>query len=412
MNKSEIKICQNCKASFEINASDFEFYAKIKVPPPTWCPECRMVRRFLFRGWRKLYKRKTEGYDADVYSKYSLDTNLKIYHESYYVSDNWDAAEYGREYDFSRPFFAQFADLFRAVPKPHRDSIGEMTGSDYCDNAGFLKNCYLVFNTGLSENCMYGTDIDGSRDCADVARVKNCELCYDLFDAESCYRVNFSAECVQCSDVWFSKNLVGCDNCVGCVGLRNKQYYIFNEPHTKKEYFKKIKEFNFSSFKNVSQSRKDASIFTLRFPARFMRGYQYVNATGDYIYHSKNVRNSFNVANMENCAYCQLALFGKTTDSMDVAVAGGDLLYEGMVSAGTRVLFGLNNFAKDLKNLNLSELQYCAQCRSCHNLFACVGLRNKQYCILNKQYTKEEYEKLVPQIIEHMNIMPYIDKKG
>jgi len=29
-------------------------------------------------------------------------------------------------------------------------------------------------------------------------------------------------------------------------------------------------------------------------------------------------------------------------------------------------------------------------------------MRHGQYCILNKQYTKEEYERLVPQIIEHM----------
>jgi hypothetical protein len=35
-----------------------------------------------------------------------------------------------------------------------------------------------------------------------------------------------------------------------------------------------------------------------------------------------------------------------------------------------------------------------------------------QYCILNKQYSKEEYEKLVPKIIEHMNAMPYVDKLG
>jgi hypothetical protein len=34
--------------------------------------------------------------------------------------------------------------------------------------------------------------------------------------------------------------------------------------------------------------------------------------------------------------------------------------------------------------------------------FACVGLRNKQYCVFNKQYSKEEYEALVPKIIEHM----------
>jgi len=35
-------------------------------------------------------------------------------------------------------------------------------------------------------------------------------------------------------------------------------------------------------------------------------------------------------------------------------------------------------------------------------MFGCASIRDKQYCILNKQYTREEYEKLVPQIIEKM----------
>jgi len=39
-------------------------------------------------------------------------------------------------------------------------------------------------------------------------------------------------------------------------------------------------------------------------------------------------------------------------------------------------------------------------------------MRDKQYCILNKQYTEEEYEELLPKIIKHMNEMPYVDKKG
>jgi len=41
-----------------------------------------------------------------------------------------------------------------------------------------------------------------------------------------------------------------------------------------------------------------------------------------------------------------------------------------------------------------------------------VGLRDAKYCIFNKQYTKEEYEKLVPKIIEQMNKMPYVDRIG
>jgi hypothetical protein len=39
---------------------------------------------------------------------------------------------------------------------------------------------------------------------------------------------------------------------------------------------------------------------------------------------------------------------------------------------------------------------------NCSNLFGCSGLKSASYCILNKQYTKAEYEILVPKIIEHM----------
>ena len=38
----------------------------------------------------------------------------------------------------------------------------------------------------------------------------------------------------------------------------------------------------------------------------------------------------------------------------------------------------------------------------CNNLFGCSNLHRMEYCILNKQYTKEEYQALVPRVIEHM----------
>ncbi|MBI4094622.1 MAG: hypothetical protein HY435_00295 [Candidatus Liptonbacteria bacterium] len=41
-----------------------------------------------------------------------------------------------------------------------------------------------------------------------------------------------------------------------------------------------------------------------------------------------------------------------------------------------------------------------------------MGLRSKHYCILNKQYTKEEYEALLPKVTAQMNAVPFVDKKG
>ena len=41
-------------------------------------------------------------------------------------------------------------------------------------------------------------------------------------------------------------------------------------------------------------------------------------------------------------------------------------------------------------------------CHHCQDCFGCIGLKNQQYCIFNKQYTKEEYEKTVAQLIKKM----------
>jgi len=84
-----------------------------------------------------------------------------------------------------------------------------------------------------------------------------------------------------------------------------------------------------------------------------------------------------------------------------------ELCYESLDTGleSSRQLFGIVTWHGHTTN-------YTYNCHSCSNLFACIGLRNKSYCILNKQYTKEEYESLVPKIIKHMNDMPYIDKKG
>lgn len=49
-----------------------------------------------------------------------------------------------------------------------------------------------------------------------------------------------------------------------------------------------------------------------------------------------------------------------------------------------------------------ARVYYIYSCFYSSDLFACIGLRNKQYCIFNKQYTKEEYELLVAKIIAHM----------
>jgi hypothetical protein len=85
----------------------------------------------------------------------------------------------------------------------------------------------------------------------------------------------------------------------------------------------------------------------------------------------------------------------------------GELLYESLSASMSvsRVYFSI-------QIRESQDIYYSIECHNSSNLFACVSLRNKSYCIFNKQYTKEQYEELVPKIIKHMNDMPYIDPKG
>src|SRR3989339_1540309 len=114
--ESKTKTCQNCKHEFRIEPEDFDFYEKIKVPAPTFCPECRAQRRLAFRNERNLYKRKCDLCGKDIISRYSPEPPsgwkkpLKVYCPKCWYSDQWDPMEYGQDYDFSRGFFEQFKD--------------------------------------------------------------------------------------------------------------------------------------------------------------------------------------------------------------------------------------------------------------------------------------------------------------
>ena len=105
---SETKVCQNCKKDFTIEPDDFNFYQKIKVPPPTFCPDCRFQRRLLFRNNRVFYRRECGMCKKNLLTIYSKDKPYTIYCRECWLSDKWDPLSYGKEHDFSVPFFTQF----------------------------------------------------------------------------------------------------------------------------------------------------------------------------------------------------------------------------------------------------------------------------------------------------------------
>ena len=400
--ESETQSCKNCKKDFTIEPEDFKYYEKIKVPPPTWCPECRLRRRLVFLNHRSLYRRSCDMCAKSMISMYDVGTSFSVYCPDCYWSDKWDAREYGQEYDFSIPFFEQYEKLEKRIP--HLSLMGlhsTWVNSDYNNYAGYLRNCYLLFNSDYSENCIYGSEVESSKECVDNIMIDSCELCYEGTNLIRCYGTRFSRDCEDCQNVWFSKNCANCSDCVGCINLRNKKFNIFNVQYSKEAYLQKMKEFKLNFHEGVLALKAETEKFFEKFPQKFIHGRKNDNVSGAYINQSKNVRDTYIALGARDCRYCMWLIVAPNKDCYDYTQFGdnAELIYESLVCGG-----GVSNikFSRSCVD-TCSDIQYSFNCYSASHMFGCSNIqRGNSYCILNKQYSKDEYENLLPKVIEHM----------
>ncbi|HEY4493975.1 MAG TPA: hypothetical protein VJB95_00880 [Candidatus Paceibacterota bacterium] len=406
--EAQVKACQNCKLSFTVESDDFGFYEKIHVPPPTFCPDCRMQRRFAWKNNTSLYNRTCDLCKKPVVTIYSKESGIIIYCNKCWWSDKWDPKSYGQDYDFSRPFFKQFNELSQKVPHMaliNDDGIASVN-CEYTQDFAFGKNCYMVFVAWYVENVMYSYFILAGRDMMDCINIRSKnEWLYECMIARNCYQLKYAQFCMNCIDSQFLYDCTGCTDCFVCFGLRNKKYYFKNKEYEKKEYEKILLSYKLDTFSGVEKAQREYDDFILKFTRRGIGIIQSLNCVGDIISNSKNLKNCFVAKNSENCKYCDL--IADVKDSYDIA-GGGEFSegYEDITcDQSSRNLFGIYSW----KN---QDVLYTEHCHSSKSLFGCVGLRSAKYCIFNKQYTKEEYEKLVPKIIEQMNNIPYKDKKN
>lgn len=283
--------------------------------------------------------------------------------------------------------------------------------SEYNNLASELKNCYLFFNSDYNESCLYGSEVEHSKDCVDNTMIDACELCYQGANLINCYKTKYSLDCEGCRDVWFSKNCANCSNCVGCVNLRNQKYHIFNQPYSKGEYENKVKEYGLDSRSEIEKLRFETRKFYLKFPNKYIHGSNITNVFGDYINNSKNVRNTYIATESQDCRYCMWFLVKPNKDCYDYTQFGdnAERIYDSVVcgSGASDIKFSYSCID------NVSRVSYSEFCYNVSDLFSCSFMqRGRQYCILNKQYSKEDYESLLPKIIKHLDEMPYTDNKG
>ncbi|MBI4836431.1 MAG: hypothetical protein HY817_04190 [Candidatus Abawacabacteria bacterium] len=407
--------CKQCSLQFEVTPQDLSFYAKVspvfagkkyQVLAPTLCPDCRQQRRLAFRNERKLYNRICNICKQPFISIYSPDKvtdsgkALSVYCTKCWWSDQWDPMTYGQEYDFSQTFFSQWKKLWQTMPRLGLLVWGDGINSDYTHDVIKCVNSYLIFDGEQAQECFYGETFHTIKDCVDFLKLRSCELGYEIIDCINCYNIQHSRFSENCSDSYFLLDCIGCKNCFGCVNLRQKEYYIFNQPFSKEEYQKFITNAQLGNYQNREAWRMQAETFFASQPKKAYRGRMNENSTGNSINNCQNAFDSFDSNGLRDSRFCTNIMLS-ATDCYDVDTWGEStsLIYNSaMVGLGSQQMIG--GYYTCFDSHDIYHSAFCWQ--GCNNLFGCVGLKHKEFCILNKQYSKEQYLELVPKIIENM----------
>src|SRR3989338_2442006 len=414
MTDKETMVCQNCKQNFVIEPEDLAFYEKIKVPAPTWCPRCRFQRRLSFWNLINLYKRRCDFCGKGMVTNISSDKPFKVYCPDCWWSDKWDAYEYGRDYDFSRPFFEQFRELLHEAQllglAIDPDTVKD---SPYNNNAGHLKNCYLLFHAYSNKDSAYGAVLWHNESVMDCAFMHTNELLYDCMHSHKCSKcVGSKRQAIESRECFFCRDVINSQNCFASANLHNKKYYIFNKPYSKEDYFKEIAKYDLGSYKTYQEVKKLAEEHWKKFPPKPRYDNFSVNSTGDFIFYSKNCKECFEVVGTEDSKYMFLVSDGPVKDCYDISASWGDnfsLSYESVISgnhtSGIRFCQGAGMGIQNAEYSHHSLLKGS-------NHFGCVSVKGGDHILFNKRYSEKEFAELREKIVKHMNNAPYVDKKG
>jgi len=391
--EAQVKNCQNCKNDFTIEPDDFSFYEKMGIDIPKSCPDCRAQIRLSFRNERVFYKRKCDKCGKDVVSMYSPNKQFKIWCYDCWFADDWGGEDFGLDYDPSKPFFEQFEKLWKNVPKVSLIYV-RSPGSEYTNISADNKNCYFIIESSNNEDSIHSYWIQECRDVVDTSFASKCELTYESDDCYNSYKLLYSKGCHDCTTSYFLTDCKGCTDCIGCINLRNKTHYIFNESYSKDEYEEIKNNLALNTYEGVKNFREKYKDFLKDKSRKFAEIIQAVNSTGTYMKNVKNCKSCFHCYDAEDNKY-GVHIWRNAKDTMDCDTAGRNVskIYNS-INAG----IDDSNFICDALCWTCSFTQYSMYCFSSNNCFGCVGLRKKNYCILNKEYSKDEYEKIVDKI--------------
>ncbi len=289
-------------------------------------------------------------------------------------------------------FFKELQRIINSLPKRPLFILNSET-TEIGDKIIFSKNLFTCFDCVNCTDCLYLYDSYMTANSADCDYAVESQNCYESVDPLRCFNCDYIEYCAHLSDSSYCYNCWAGSNLFGCVNFRNqnKSFCIFNRQLTEQEYREKVKIYKaWPAERVLEEVEKLKKMFPV---TQTIEAHNENTTYGNYIHYSKNCYMCFDAAHNENCSYLYDSFYNKNCFDLTYSGQDDELCYEGIDSAHS---FNCN-YA--LESGNCQDSSYIFYCLDVKDSLGCIGLSHKQYCILNRQLSKEEYEQISRQII-------------
>ena len=366
------------KDSFEYK----DWKLKAKLPTPTLCPEEREAQRFAFRNEMNLYLWKSNLSGENFISTLSPDKDYIVYSYSEREKSDWIV---NNIYIENKPknFSKTINDLLHNVPTWNRYGSNN-ENAEYVNIVANSKDSYLCFASEEVDKCFYNRYNTYWSSCVDCYQADYCQTCYDCVKIDHCTGLFHCDNCINCSNSYYLFSCTNCHNCYNCSNLNNKTYCINNNQYSKEKYYKLLPNAKIEYIEKIFVWCKQEGC---------------ENSFWNNLLDCKDCMFIWSWVKCHNVKYSSFDLSDKNSNSedcMDTYYSASNCCLS-FISCRDSKFSGFISFWNNLVNC-----WYCCNCFNCSNCFWCIWLKYKNYCIFNKEYTKEEYNEIVLQIIVQM----------
>ena len=287
-------------------------------------------------------------------------------------------------------FFKELNRIIAARPKISTQVL-HSENVEWGHNCYYCKNLYWSFDNLKCNDGSYVYDSMSTVDSTDVDYCTEAQLCYDSVDAFKCYNSAFLENCANLRDSWYSVRCNGGNDLFGCVGLKNKSFCIFNRQLTEQDYRQKVEE-----YKKWPQDKVWSVVRDLekRYPVtQTNEMYNENSSYGNYVYYSKNCYLCFDTSNCQDSGYLYNCVDQKNCFDLTYCSNDNQLAYEATDSGQ---IFNSNYI---VWSANITDSWYLLDTANMKNCFGVSGMAHKQYMFLNRQLSKEEYERITSEVL-------------